>query len=145
MLFLIILGKKFVLLGSLEVFKDLPIAFMAAFISRYIPRMGHLNSIITGLSIAFVLCIITPFVDDFGFQNLVLLIGLCFILVKISVLYITINLSRAEENGSRFMQFIEASFMAGIVIVNLIFGLIMGSSSPYLWKYGFWAIAFSAF
>ena len=43
------------------------------------------------------------------------------------------------------MQFIEASFMAGIVIVNLIFGLIMGSSSPYLWKYGFWAIVFSAF
>ena len=43
------------------------------------------------------------------------------------------------------MQFIEASFMAGIVIVNLIFGLIMGSSSPYLWKYGFWAIAFQPF
>ena len=42
-----------------------------------------------------------------------LLIGLCFILVKISVLYITINLSKVEENGSRFMQFIEASFMAG--------------------------------
>ncbi|CAI9681457.1 MFS transporter [Elizabethkingia anophelis] len=135
--------KKFVLLGSLEVFKDLPIAFLAAFISRYIPRIGHLNSIITGLSIAFVLCIITPFVDDFWFFKIwFLLIGLCFILVKISVLYITINLSRAEENGSRFMQFIEASFMAGIVIVNLIFGLIMGSSSPYLWKYGFWAIAF---
>jgi hypothetical protein len=113
--------KKFVLLGSLEVFKDLPIAFLAAFISRYIPRIGHLNSIITGLSIAFILCIITPFVDDFWFFKIwFLLIGLCFILVKISVLYITINLSKAEENGSRFMQFIEASFMAGIVIVNLI-------------------------
>ncbi len=135
--------KKFVHLGFLEVFKDLPIAFFAAFISRYIPRVGHLNSIVIALATACILCIVTPFVDDFWFFKIwFLLIGLGFILVKVSVLYITINLSKAEEKGSRFMQFIEAAFMAGIVVVNLIFGLIMGSSSPYLWKYGFWAIAF---
>ena len=135
--------QKFVQLSLLEVFKDLPIALFATFLSRYVPKFGHFKSIILALSVALGLCILTPFSSNLWFFKIwFLLIGLSFIFVKISVLYITVNISTNEGKSTSLMQNIEASFMAGILVVNLIFGLIMNSSVPELWKYGFWVIAF---
>lgn len=134
--------ERFLQLGSLQLYKDIPIAVFGALLGSYIPRIGYLRSIIYSFYLAIVLCVITPLFNDLWFIKLwFFFIGVCFTITKISVYYIATRLSFVEKKNNRLIQHIEASFMVGVIAVNLLFGLLLNGGNETLWQIGFWIMS----
>lgn len=128
-------------LGTIEAFKDLPIALFS-FIS-----VGAINKIGTKRALAFVLafvavsCLVLPFANAFWvFKIWFALVGICFAIGKISVFGIMKSNVTEVQGFARIMNQVEASFMFGIFLVNTGFGWLI-LKFPTYWKFGFWLIS----
>lgn len=130
-------------LGFLEAFKDLPIAFISLFAVNFINKIGSKSAIITSLTVVAVCTFIMPLVEVFWFYKLwFAIIGVCFSVAKICVYSIIRNNYSEESNLSKTMNTVEASFMIGIFLVNVVFGWLISSEYSAYWKFGFMLISF---
>lgn len=135
----------------LEGFKDIPIAIASFVLASFLPKIGLKKSMLLGLLIVTLFCFLTPFSNDFWFFKLLFAaIGVSFALIKVAV-FATIGLITADqkEHGS-FMGVLEAIFMAGVLIGNLLFSLFIDDNNPKstLWLNMYWlmgALSFIAF
>lgn len=129
-------------LGILEFFKDLPVAIISIFATNYIHRLGYKKSLFFSLLISGVSCILLPFVNDIWFFRLwFMIIGISFAITKISVFSILKISFPSIKDFTKTMNRIEASFMIGIFLVNIIFAFILHSKLVNYWKFGFWGIS----
>ena len=133
-------------LGFLEAFKDLPIAFVSLFAANFITRFGSKPSLIFSMIIVGICCCLFPFVEEFWFFKLwFAVIGVSFSLAKISVYGILRNNITNETTLAKTMSSVEASFMVGLLVVNLGFGWLISSAYSEYWKFGFLLISLLAF
>jgi fucose permease len=128
----------------LEGFKDIPIAIASFVLASFLPKIGLKKSMLIGLLIVTIFCIITPFIGEFWyFKLLFVTIGISFALIKISV-FATIGLvtNDEKEHGS-FMGILEAIFMAGILIGNVLFSFFIDDNNPRSmeWLNMYWIMA----
>ena len=129
-------------LGTLEFFKDIPIAIMSLITVNLINRTGTKNALMSALALVFISCSIIPFVDEFWFLRIwFVVIGISFAMAKISVFAIIRNNAEDEKALSKVMNVVEASFMIGLFLVNIGFGWILESQYSEYWKFGFWLIS----
>ncbi len=100
--------------STLEGFKDLSIAFFSFFVASIIPRIGYKITLLVGLSIVTLACLITPLVANFTVIKLLFAcIGISFALVKVSVYSIVGQLSPSVKAHSSLLNTIEGIFMLG--------------------------------
>jgi Major Facilitator Superfamily. len=115
----------------LEGFKDLPIAIASFILASFLPKIGLKKSMLIGLFIVSVFCFITPFASEFYyFKLLFAAVGVSFALIKVSI-FATIGLitKNIKEHGS-FMGLLEAVFMAGILVGNIVFSFFIDDANP---------------
>jgi len=115
----------------LEGFKDLPIALVSFLVASYLPRFGYRNSILVGLSIVTVACLVMPQLPSFAMTKVLFLcVGVGFALVKVSV-YSTVGLitNNRQEHAS-FLNTIEGFFMVGVLSGYWIFGFFINPDEP---------------
>jgi len=115
----------------LEGFKDIPIAIASFILASFLPKIGLKKSMLIGLAIVSLMCFATPFTNEFWFFKLLFAaIGISFALIKVSV-FATIGLitNNQKEHGS-FMGILEAIFMAGILIGNIVFSFFIDDANP---------------
>ncbi|MEW6983130.1 sugar MFS transporter [Colwelliaceae bacterium 6471] len=100
--------------STLEGFKDLSIAFVSFFIASIIPRIGYKITLMIGLSLVTIACLLTPMVGNFWMIKLLFAcIGVSFALVKVSVYSIIGQLSSSIKSHSSLLNTIEGIFMLG--------------------------------
>lgn len=132
-------------LGNLEFFKDIPIALTSLVCVSFINRFGSKNALKWALFTVVLCSILIPFVNEFWFLKIwFVLIGVSFSIAKISIFGLIRNNVHGENELSKVMSRVEASFMIGICCVNLLFGSLLNSSYSDYWKFGFWLIAIVA-
>ena len=127
--------------SHLEGFKDFPIAIASFILASFLPKIGLKKSMLCGLLIVSIFCFITPMVGEFWyFKLLFATIGISFALIKVSV-FATIGLvtNNEKEHGS-FMGILEAIFMAGILIGNIVFSFFIDDTNPrsMFWLNMYW-------
>lgn len=133
-------------LGFLESFKDLPIAFISLFAVNFISRTGTKKSLILALSIVGFCSLILPFAQVFWFYKLwFAIIGTCFAIGKICVYGIIRNNFTDQKSLAKTMNSVEAAFMVGIFVVNVVFGSLIASQYSEYWKFGFFLISLISF
>lgn len=100
--------------GTLEGFKDLPIAIVSFLVAAYIPRIGYQLALFIGLFTVTIVCFLTPvFAEFFIIKVLFATIGAAFALVKVSVYSVIGQLSNSEKSHSSLLNTIEGIFMVG--------------------------------
>lgn len=130
--------------AKLEGFKDLPIAITSFLLASFLPKIGLKKSMLIGLALVSVVCLIIPFSDAFWyFKLLYLVIGISFALIKVSV-FATIGIitKNQKEHGS-FMSILEAVFMAGVLIGNIFISYFINDADPKSreWLNVYWVIS----
>ncbi len=115
----------------LEGFKDLPIAIASFILASFLPKLGLKRAMLIGLGLVAIFCFATPFLNEFWyFKALFVAIGVSFALIKVSV-FATIGLiTESKKDHASFMGILEAIFMAGILIGNLLFSLFIDDLNP---------------
>ena len=129
-------------LGILEFFKDIPIAVVSLFCVNFVNKLGSVKSLSLGLSAVFIGCLLLPILDAFWFFKIwFIIIGVSFAIAKISIYAIVKSDVSEEQQLSKVMSRVEASFVIGIFCVNIGFGWLLSSRFEEFWKFGFWLIA----
>ncbi|MBX2947525.1 MAG: MFS transporter [Cyclobacteriaceae bacterium] len=115
----------------LEAFKDLSIAAVSFLIASYIARIGYRNSMLIGLGLVTLACLLMPSLGSFAMTKVLFAAtGTSFALIKVSV-YATIGIvtTNKKEHAS-FMNFIESFFMIGILTGYFIFSAFVDDLNP---------------
>ncbi|MEO5582081.1 MAG: MFS transporter, partial [Saprospiraceae bacterium] len=91
----------------LEAFKDLPIAITSFLIASFVVRIGYKRTMLIGLAMVTITCMIMPNVPFFWMTKLLFLsIGVGFAFIKVSV-FATLGLvSEDEKEHVSFMSFL---------------------------------------
>jgi len=130
----------------LEGYKDLSIAIVSFVIASFIPRFGYKNSMLTGLLLTGIICIIMPLVGGGFLMSKVLFaaVGFSFALIKVSV-YSTVGLvtDGVDEHAS-FMSILEGLFMVGVLSGFWIFGVFIDSET-FTWLDAYYLLAAISF
>ncbi len=115
----------------LEAFKDLSIAAVSFLIASYIARIGYKRSMLIGLALVGIACLLMPVVGGFAMTKLLFAAtGTSFALIKVSV-YSTIGIvTKDKKEHASFMNFIESFFMIGILTGYFIFGAFVDDKNP---------------
>ncbi len=128
----------------LEGFKDLSIAITAFFVASFLPKIGLKKSMLIGLAIVATSCFFCPLVSHFWyFKILFLTIGVSFALIKVSVFSTIGIITHSNKEHGSFMNFIEAFFMAGIMIGNIVISLFIDDNNPksQSWMQIYWLLS----
>ena len=128
--------------STLEAFKDLPIAIVSFFIASFLPRIGYKRSMLIGLAIVTIACVMMYFGNSFSTaQALFAAVGVAFALIKVSV-YSMIGLvtDNVKEHNS-LMSRIEGVFMFGIALAYFLFPAFNLESDPDSWLNVYWLLA----
>jgi fucose permease len=115
----------------LEAFKDLPIAITSFLIASFVIRIGYKRTMLMGLALVAIMCMIMPVVPHFWMTKLLFLsIGVGFAFIKVSV-FATIGLvSDNEKEHTSFMSFLESFFMVGVLSGYFIFSAFVNQEDP---------------
>ncbi len=115
----------------LEAFKDLSIAAVSFLIASYLARIGYKRSMLIGLALVGVACLLMPLIGGFAMTKLLFAAtGTSFALIKVSV-YSTIGIvTKDKKEHASFMNFIESFFMVGILTGYFIFGAFVDDKNP---------------
>ena len=115
----------------LEGFKDIPIAITSFLISSFVIRIGYKRSMLIGLALVSITCMIMPNIPEFWMTKLLFLtIGVGFAFIKVSA-FATIGLvSDNEKEHVSFMSFLESSFMIGVLGGYFIFSAFINQEDP---------------
>ncbi len=115
----------------LEAFKDLPIAITSFLIASFVIRIGYKRTMLIGLLLVAIVCMIMPNVPQFWMTKLLFLsIGVGFAMIKVSV-FATLGLvSTNEKEHVSFMSFLESFFMIGVLGGYFLFSAFVDQSNP---------------
>lgn len=115
----------------LEAFKDLSIAAVSFLIASYIARIGYRNSMLIGLGLVTLACLLMPSLGSFAMTKVLFAAtGTSFALIKVSV-YATIGIVTTDKKEhASFMNFIESFFMIGILTGYFIFSAFVDDLNP---------------
>jgi fucose permease len=101
----------------LELFKDMPIAITSLVLASFLPKIGLKKSMLIGLALVTIICFLIPYTNAFWyFKLLFLVIGVSFALIKVSTFATIGIITQGEKGHGSFMNFLEATFMAGVLI-----------------------------
>jgi fucose permease len=128
----------------LEGFKDLPIAITAFIVASFLPRIGLKKAMLMGLFFVAVACFFVPLVSQFWyFKLLFTAIGVSFALIKVSTFSVIGILTNSEKAHGSLMNFIEAVFMSGVMIGNLIISQFIDDADPKsaTWMQVYWMLS----
>jgi fucose permease len=135
----------------LEAFKDLPIAITSLLFASFLPKVGLKNAMLIGMALVAIICFFIPFSNAFWYYKLLFfVIGVSFALIKVTT-FATIGIitNNPKEHGS-FMNFLEATFMAGVMIGGFVFSQFVNETNLKSrdWLHVYWilsALSFLAF
>ena len=120
--------------STLELFKDLPIAFVSFAVASFLPRLGYKKAMLLALGAVAVGLLQMYLGNSFrSAQILFALVGASFALIKVSV-YASIGLlteNEREHNG--LMSAIEGVFMFGIALAYFLFPAFNSPENPDAW------------
>ncbi len=128
----------------LEGFKDLPIAFASFLLASFLPKIGLKKSMLIALFLVTVICGVIPFTNGFWyFKLLFFVIGVSFALIKVSVFATIGIITKNEKEHGSFMSFLEAVFMAGILIGNIVISYYVNDGDPKSreWMFIYWLLS----
>jgi len=130
--------------GTLEGFKDIPIALASFLLASFIPRFGYRRGIMLGLGLVIVACIAMPLFDSFTMTRMKFLItGAAFGIVKVAV-YSSIGLvTETRQAHAALTNLIEGLFMVGVLAGYWLFGAFIDDGDPGSrgWLQVYWVLA----
>jgi fucose permease len=132
----------------LELFKDMPIAITSLIFASFLPKIGLKKSMLIGMALVTIICFLIPFSNAFWyFKLLFFVIGVSFALIKIGT-FATIGIvTKGEKGHGSFMNFLEATFMAGVLVGGFGISLFVNDSDPKNkeWMMVYWILATVSF
>jgi fucose permease len=132
----------------LELFKDMPIAITSLIFASFLPKIGLKKSMLIGLALVTIICFLIPFSNAFWyFKLLFFVIGVSFALIKVST-FATIGIvTQGEKGHSSFMNFLEATFMAGVLIGGFGISKFVNDNDPKAqeWLVVYWILSAFSF
>jgi len=130
--------------GTLEGFKDIPIAVSSFLLASLLPRFGYRRGILAGLLLVTGACVAMPLVDAFSMAQMMFLItGAAFGVVKVAV-YSSIGLlTRDRQSHASLTNLIEGLFMIGMLAGYWLFGAFIDDANPgnAQWLDVYWLLA----
>ncbi len=133
--------------GTLEGFKDLPIAIMSILVASRLPAFGYRRAMATAFAMVAAACVAMVLLPAFTTtQFLFLMFGVSFALVKISV-YATIGLlTRTPNAHASLMNTIEGVFMLGVLSGYWVFSGFIDHGNPasLSWLNVYWVLAIAS-
>lgn len=130
--------------GTLEGFKDIPIALASFLLASLIPRLGYRRGIMLGLALVAAACVAMALVNSFWMARLMFLAaGASFGIVKVSV-YSSIGLlTEDRQSHAALTNLIEGLFMVGVLAGYWLFGAFIDSGDPgnAAWLQVYWVLA----
>jgi fucose permease len=132
----------------LELFKDMPIAITSLIFASFLPKIGLKKSMLIGMFLVTLICFLIPFSNAFWyFKLLFLVIGVSFALIKIGT-FATIGIvTKGEKGHGSFMNFLEATFMAGVLVGGFGISKFVNDNDPKNkeWLMVYWILAALSF
>lgn len=124
----------------LEACKDLSIAIFSFAIASFLPRLGYRKSMLAGLFIVAVACLVMTQSTGFLMTKILFIcVGVSFALIKISV-YSTVGLVTADSDEHvSFMSTLEGVFQTGVLAGYWIFAYFI-SSKTLNWIHTYWVL-----
>lgn len=130
--------------GTLEGFKDIPIALASFLLASLIPRLGYRRGIMLGLGLVAAACVAMALADGFWMTRLLFLVtGASFGIVKVSV-YSSIGLLTDDrQSHAALTNLIEGLFMVGVLAGYWLFGAFIDDANPGSdsWLQVYWVLA----
>lgn len=126
----------------LEAYKDLSIAIFSFCIASFLPRLGYKKSMLIGLFLVIVGCVVMASSGGFGTAKILFAcVGVSFAFIKVSV-YSTVGLiTRDSRDHSSFMSILEGVFQIGVLAGYWIFGFFIAAKGSITWLDTYWALA----
>lgn len=135
-------GVDEVAASTLELFKDLSIAFVSFFIASFLPRIGYKKSMLIGLGIVTIGCILMYFGNSFNTARLLFaMVGISFALIKVSVYSMIGLVTNNEKEHGALMSSIEGVFMFGIALAYFLFPAFNDDAVQGSWLNVYWLLA----
>jgi fucose permease len=132
----------------LELFKDMPIAITSLIFASFLPKIGLKKSMLIGMALVTIICFLIPFSNAFWyFKLLFFVIGVSFALIKIGT-FATIGIvTKGEKGHGSFMNFLEATFMAGVLVGGFGISKFVNDNDPKNkdWMMVYWILAAVSF
>ncbi|MBC6402512.1 MAG: MFS transporter [Hyphomonadaceae bacterium] len=130
--------------GTLEGFKDLPIAIVSFLVASRLPAFGFKKALIIAFCLVTAACVIMAILPAFNTTRfLFLVIGASFALVKISVYAVIGLLTGSPNQHASLMNSIEGVFMIGVLSGYWIFSFFVdpAQSGSLVWVRVYWPLA----
>jgi MFS transporter, FHS family, glucose/mannose:H+ symporter len=120
--------------SALELFKDFSIAIVSFLVGSFLPRIGYKNSMLVGLAVVILACILMYFGNSFGSAKILFaMVGFSFALIKVSVYSMIGLVTNDEKEHAALMSSIEGVFMFGVAAAYFIFPAFNSASSESSW------------
>ena len=117
--------------ANLELYKDGSIAVASFLIASYIVRIGYKNSMLFGLALVSLLCLLMPSLSSFlMIKVLFASVGVSFALIKVSVFATLGIVSKSKKEHISLMNFLESFFGVGVVAGYFIFAYFVDNDHP---------------
>jgi fucose permease len=125
----------------LELFKDMPIAIVSFLVASFLPRLGYRKSMLSGLVLVAVGCLIMLFGNSFlAAKVLFALVGISFALIKVSVYSMIGLVTKDDKEHGSLMSSIEGVFMFGIALAYFLFPAFNNDTQPNSWLNVYWLL-----
>jgi len=130
--------------GTLEGFKDIPIALASFLLASLIPRLGYRRGIMLGLGVVALACVAMPLLESFWMTQLMFaMTGTAFGVAKVAV-YSSIGLlTHDRQQHASLTNLIEGLFMVGVLAGYWLFGAFIddGDAASRSWLQVYWLLA----
>lgn len=115
----------------LEAFKDLSIAITSFLIASYVVRVGYKKTMLIGLALVSLMCLLMPSVPSFLSTKLLFAsVGISFALIKVSVFSTLGLVTSSKKEHLSLMSFLESFFMIGVLAGYFIFASVVDNDNP---------------
>jgi fucose permease len=115
----------------LEAFKDLSIAVTSFLVASYVVRIGYKKTMLIGLALVSVMCLIMPSVPSFLTTKILFAtVGISFALIKVSVFSTLAIVTGNKKEHLSMMSFLESFFMIGVLSGYFIFASVVDDDHP---------------
>ncbi len=120
--------------STLELFKDLPIAFVSFLVASFLPRFGYKKSMLVALWLVAVGLVQMYFGNTFASAQIMFaIVGATFALIKVAVYASVGLLTENEAEHNSLMSSIEGVFMFGIALSYFLFPAFNAPDNPDAW------------
>lgn len=127
-------GVSEVTASTLELFKDMSIAFASFLLGSLLPRLGYKRGFLISLLLVMAGCLTMYYGNGFAWVQLLFAItGISFAVVKVSVYALIGQISPDKKSLNSFLSIVESVFMLGIALAYILFPLFYKEQNPDAW------------